>query len=225
MKQWFAGSLMLTLLALPLAAHAGNVSVVGGTNGPLCGSGGYFSPSQVTVASGDTITFSVPANDPYSGGLQIHGFPEGNFTVLPGSSHTTAALTAGVSYYGTWPSSGCMKGSGSVTASAPATPVPTRSAPTTTTTPAKTPITAAAPSPAASASPSSTVSPPASPRPSTSPSPSQEQAAAATRKSGPSLFLAASTGALGIGVIIAVVVLSLWAKRRLGKPPGGPDVL
>ena len=95
---------------------AASVAITGGTNGPACGSGGYFKPSSVTVNSGDTITFSVPADDPYSGGLQINGFPQGSFAVARGSSMTTSPITANVSFNGTWPNSpSCMKGSGSVT--------------------------------------------------------------------------------------------------------------
>lgn len=100
-------------LAMPVAAA--NVAITGGTNGPDCTSGGYFTPQSTTVQSGDTVTISVPANDPYAGGIEVHGFSEGNFVVLPGKSHTTSAITSNVSYYGTWPSTGCMKGSGTIT--------------------------------------------------------------------------------------------------------------
>jgi hypothetical protein len=126
-------------------AHATTHNVTGGSNGPSCGGGGYFTPSATTINAGDTITFSVPSNDPYSAGLEIHNFPGGNFTILPGASHTTPALLVSVSYSATWPSSGCQKGFGSVTvqtpppASAPP-PAPTPPPPTaSTTSPAPTP--------------------------------------------------------------------------------------
>src|SRR6185437_7431571 len=125
MKALISGSFItLMALALPMSAQASNVAVVGGTYGSSCNSGGYFTPSHVTVNSGDTITFSVPSNDPYAGGLQVHGFPEGDFVIPRGGSHTTAALAASVNYSGSWPYSGCPKGSGSVTVNQPATPAP-----------------------------------------------------------------------------------------------------
>jgi len=110
--------LLLTTLR-PTSTFAATSSVTGGTNGPLCSSGGYFTPSSVTVASGDTITFSVPSNDPYAGGVQVNGFPQGSFVVPRGGSVTTQALSTSVSYQGTWPGDpGCIKGSGTVTVKA-----------------------------------------------------------------------------------------------------------
>ncbi|HEY4160687.1 MAG TPA: hypothetical protein VGM08_01365 [Candidatus Saccharimonadales bacterium] len=106
---------------------AANVPITGGTNGPDCNSGGYFTPSSTTVNSGDTVTISVPANDPYAGGVQVHGFPQGNFVVARGSSVTTSPITANVSYYGTWPSTGCMKGTGTITVNAPVSTPPANS--------------------------------------------------------------------------------------------------
>lgn len=101
---------------------AANISIVGGTNGPDCSSGGYFTPSTVTVNSGDTATISVPAGDPYAGGMEVH-FSNGlDYTIARGGSQTTAPLAASVTYYGTWPSSGCLKGSGAITVNAPAPP-------------------------------------------------------------------------------------------------------
>jgi hypothetical protein len=105
--------------------NAATHNVVGGTNGPNCNSGGYFTPPVTPITAGDTITFSVPANDPYSGGLTIHNFPGGDFTVLPGGTHTTDALLVDVSYNATWPAPPyCLKGSGTVTISHPAPPPP-----------------------------------------------------------------------------------------------------
>lgn len=109
-------------------ARAATTQITGGTNGPDCGSGGYFTPSSVTITSDNTVTISVPSNDPYAGGIQVHGFPEGNFTVLANASHTTTALSSNVSYYGTWPNTGCMKGSGTITVTAASpSPSPSRS--------------------------------------------------------------------------------------------------
>ena len=116
------GLLIIALLLAtlrPAYVAAATTAVTGGTNGPLCNSGGYFTPASVTVASGDTITFSVPADDPYAGGIQINGFPQGSFVVPRGGSVTTDALTADVSYQGTWPSAlSCIKGSGTITVQA-----------------------------------------------------------------------------------------------------------
>jgi hypothetical protein len=96
----------------------------------LLSDGGYFTPSSITIASGDTITFSVPANDPYSAGLEIHNFPGGSFTILPGQSHTTPALVINVpDYYATWPASGCQKGTGSVTVQQNTSPPPPATTP------------------------------------------------------------------------------------------------
>ncbi|HUB92877.1 MAG TPA: Ig-like domain-containing protein [Verrucomicrobiae bacterium] len=120
-------ALVFGLIALqPAHTSAATTDITGGTNGPLCNSGGYFTPAAVTVTSGDTITFSVPANDPYAGGVQVNGFPQGSFVVPRGGSVTTQALTANVSYQGTWPNSpSCIKGSGTITVqAAPATSSP-----------------------------------------------------------------------------------------------------
>lgn len=107
-----------TVSATPTAqapSHA-NFAVVGGTNGASCDSGGYFKPSSISLSSGDTVTFSVPADDPYSGGIQINGLPGGSFVVPRGGSKTTAPITAAASFHGTWPNSPtCLKGSGTIT--------------------------------------------------------------------------------------------------------------
>jgi hypothetical protein len=97
-------------------ASADNVAVTGGTNGAACDSGGYFKPADITIHSGESITFSVPANDPYSGGLQVNGLPGGKLVIPRGGSTTTRAITASVSYNGTWPNeTSCKKGSGTIT--------------------------------------------------------------------------------------------------------------
>jgi len=98
------------------ASAAGNVAITGGTNGAACDSGGYFKPSSVTINSGETITFSVPANDPYAGGLQVNGLPQGNLVIARGGSATTSPITTSVSFNGTWPDdTACKKGSGTIT--------------------------------------------------------------------------------------------------------------
>ena len=140
---WVALSfVVLTLCFSVNTTHAANVSITGGSNGSSCNSGGYFDPSSKTINSGDTtITFHVPSNDPYDYGIEIHGFPEGTFTVSKGGSHTTSAITSSFSYYGVWPSAPqCPKGSGSITVNAPApAPAPTpTSTPSTTATTTKT---------------------------------------------------------------------------------------
>jgi hypothetical protein len=116
---------ILSISIMPLIgtspAFAANVKITGGSNGAACNSGGYFTPGSVTINGGDTVTISVPANDPYAYGEDVHGFPEGTFTIARGGSHTTQPITKSVSYYGTWPSSGCKKGSGTITVKAAAT--------------------------------------------------------------------------------------------------------
>lgn len=138
-KLWLISNLLFVLCLLlflrVVPVSGANVSITGGTNGTACDSGGYFTPSSVTINSGDTVTISVPADDPYTGGLEIHGFPQGSFTVARGGSMTTNTITADVSYYGTWPSSGCMKGSGTITVTAPVQPPPSNPGPTPTPTP------------------------------------------------------------------------------------------
>lgn len=117
----FLGILLLCLVPYQYAA-ATDHAITGGTYGPTCNSGGYFTPSTLTINSGDTVTISVPSDDPYAGGMEVH-FSNGlDYIIGRGGSQTTAALTASVTYYGTWPSSGCMKGSGSITVDQPAPP-------------------------------------------------------------------------------------------------------
>jgi hypothetical protein len=138
-------SILISIGGFRAPALAANHSITGGSNGPGCNDGGYFTPTNITINSGDTITFSVPANDPYSAGLEIHLFPGGDFTVLPGAggSHTTPPLVIDVpNYYATWPSKpDCKKGTGNVTVVSPtasppsaappaATPPPPPAAPT-----------------------------------------------------------------------------------------------
>lgn len=156
------GLICVMMLSLPFAgtAAAANIPVTGGTNGPACNSGGYFTPSSTSISSGDTITFSVPSNDPYAGGIEVHGFPQGSFVVARGASVTTNPITTDISYYGTWPSTGCMKGSGTITVQITPSPTPSTS-----------------PSPSPSASPSST--------PQASPSPSVSTAAAPKQTGNP----------------------------------------
>jgi hypothetical protein len=141
-------------------AHAASHDVTGGSKGPNCNDGGYFDPGSITINAGDTITFHVPKDDPYPGGIEIHNFPGGNFTIAPGDSHTTPPLVIDIpSYYATWPSSGgCQKGTGSVKVVTPTAPPPDSPAPspiTITNTPA------APPPPTA---PPPTAAPPASPK-------------------------------------------------------------
>lgn len=231
MTRWF-GSLIVLILALPGIAHAGNVSITGGSNGPNCNSGGYFTPSSITLNSGDTLTISVPSNDPYSGGIQVHGFPEGNFTILPGSSHTTQSLTTNVSFYATWPNLGCTKGSGNITISAPATPTPTVAStpvPVSTTstthtttsgskTPTPTPQLSASPSPSTSASASPTTSVSPTPSPSGVASPIGASTSSTPPKTSSTLVLAASAGGAGL-VIILGGVGAWWLFKRKMTPP------
>lgn len=144
------------VMAAAVPAHAATTQITGGTNGAGCGSGGYFSPSSVTLTSGDTVTINVPADDPYTGGIEVHGFLEGTFVVARGGSHTTTSLTGNVSYYGTWPNEEfCMKGSGTITIKAPTPPPPPQppASPTPTPTPTPAPQT---PSPAVDTAPVST---------------------------------------------------------------------
>jgi len=123
-------AIFTSTLAFYRPAHATNHDITGGSNGPNCGDGGYFTPDKITINSGDTITFHVPANDPYLAGIEVHNFPGGSFVVSPGGSHTTPPLVIDVpNYYATWPSSGCQKGTGSVTVLSPTTPSPSAAPP------------------------------------------------------------------------------------------------
>jgi hypothetical protein len=130
--------LVVGSLVFSTPAHAATVNVVAGSNGPNCNDGGYFKINNVAVTnivinSGDSITFSVPANDPYAPGLEIHNIPGGDFTILPGGQpHPTGDLLVDVpNLSATWPSSGCQKGSGTITVKQPATPPPPSTPPTT----------------------------------------------------------------------------------------------
>lgn len=118
---FFVGVIAAVFSLNPLS-HAANYSITAGSHGPLCNSGGYMTPNSLTIPSGSTVTISVPANDPYSGGQQIHGFLEGVFTVQNGTSHTTQPITSDVNFYGSWPDTGCLKGSGTITISHTAPP-------------------------------------------------------------------------------------------------------
>jgi hypothetical protein len=134
MKKITALVLSLAILTSTVAfyrpAHATSHDIVGGSKGPGCNDGGYFTPSSITINSGDTITFHVPADDPYLGGIEVHNFPGGNFTIARGSSHTTPPLVIDVpNYYATWPSSGCQKGTGSVSVVSPTSPPPSTAPP------------------------------------------------------------------------------------------------
>ncbi len=146
---FFVGLIAIAFSVNPLT-HAANYSITGGSYGPLCNSGGYFTPNKTAVVSGSTVTISVPANDPYSGGLEVHGFPEGDFTVQNGTSHTTQPLKANVSFYGSWPFTGCTKGSGTITvthATPPPPPPPPPPVPTPSPTPHPTPAPHPSPTP------------------------------------------------------------------------------
>jgi hypothetical protein len=133
-------------------AQAGTHNITIKSNGPSCNDGATFTPgNSITLNAGDSITFIVPPDDPYSGGIEIHSFPGGDFTVARGSSHTTPALLVDIpSYSATWPSTSCQKGSGSITVKQ------TETAP-----PASTPIAQPPPPPPPPATP--TVVPPSPP--------------------------------------------------------------
>jgi hypothetical protein len=152
-------------------AQAATHAVTGGTNGPLCNSGGYFTPPAITITDGDTITFSVPSNDPYAGGIQINGLPQGSITVARGASVATNALHSSFSYQGTWPNApSCIKGSGTVTVQAPASPPPASPPPAS---PSPPPPSS---SPPAASSHTSKTTAPASPSPTPSPAASASSA-------------------------------------------------
>jgi hypothetical protein len=163
MKKIAASALVLSILISTLTfsrpVHAATHNVTAKSNGTQCSDGGSFDPAAITIASGDTITFSVPNSDPYKPGLEIHNFPGGSFTLVPGGPpHTTPALVISVpNYYATWPSSGCQKGTGSVTVQQQTTPPPTPPPPPTATPPA---AATPAPSGAPPSSPTNTNKPP-----------------------------------------------------------------
>jgi hypothetical protein len=216
--------------ALPLTASASDYAVTGGSNGPGCSDGGYFSPPSITVPSGSTITFSVPSNDPYYAGLQVMGFPEGTFVIAKGGQHTTAPLTSSVNYHATWPSqTSCPKGTGSVTVTAAPTPTPTPTpAPVTggaksTPTPKANATATPAPSPSPSASAPPATSPSAEPSPSVTASPSPSPVAAHT---GPAQTNVLSYATAGGGLLLLLVIGGLlWLRHRArlkSPPPGSP---
>lgn len=200
-------SLLLAFRAVPAAAAT--ASITGGTYGADCDSGGYFTPSSTTVISGDTVTISVPVNDPYSGGMEVHGFPQGSFVVARGSSVTTSPLTSTVSYYGTWPTSGCMKGSGTITVKAAAAPsvpaspkTPTgSSSPTNTSTPAASSTTPTTSSSTDSSNPSSTAGATAKKR--------IKSAPVQTDVQNPSTKNVAAIGG-GVAVVIIIGLFMVW---------------
>ena len=208
-------SLILPFKILP--AYAANISITGGTNGAACDSGGYFTPSSATITSGDTITISVPANDPYAGGLEAHGFPQGSFVVARGGSITTNAITANVDYYGTWPSSGCMKGSGTITVSVPTVTPPTPSPTPPSTSPSTTGISSASVPPLATQSPNPTVTNAASATKPTPPSQaitnhSTNNTTPLTVSSNSALKMVAIIGGGALAVIAAILV-TVWRMR------------
>lgn len=232
--------LLTAVMTISMAApvSAANVAITGGTNGPDCNSGGYFTPSSLTVQSGDTVTISVPVNDPYSGGMEVHGFPQGSFVVARGASVTTSPLTGNVSYFGTWPSSGCMKGSGTITVDAPAppnTPPATggstggSSAPTSTSVPAPSAATVKNPAPSGAAGPDNTVTTQpdtASPAPSASAKTAEPKAGAADESApksntqSPGTQNVAAIGGSAV-VLLAAAAFVAWrfvVHRRLARP-------
>jgi hypothetical protein len=212
---------------------AANVSIVGGTNGPACNSGCYFTPSSDTINSGDTVTISVPANDPYAGGLEIHGFPQGIFKVTPGGSMTTDPLTADVSYYGTWPSSGCMKGSGTITVSTPVQPPPSstgsssksNSSASTSTAASSPKSTVPQPAPAASPSPTQPAIVPPKTTSTTSSKPIRTAAATSAPKR-PTIKTVAAVSGGGLTVVIVAFIVGwttiLRHRRRISLQPPLP---
>lgn len=95
--------------------YAANTDVTAKSANGECNGGGSFDPQTVTITSGDTITFKVPATEAH--GLKIQGdnFPEGEFTVEVGKSYTTKPLTQDVDYYAVWSDKPeCIKGNGSI---------------------------------------------------------------------------------------------------------------
>jgi cell division septation protein DedD len=139
MKKTAAAALSLAIIFSAVffykPAYAANAKVTAGSNGPLCNNGVYFSPSgNISVNAGDTITFSVPANDPCSAGVEINNFPGGSFTISPGDKHETPALEVDIpnfytTCYSSWPSSDCKKSTGSVTVHQPVASPPAAAPP------------------------------------------------------------------------------------------------
>jgi hypothetical protein len=122
--------LLVSSVAIYRPARAETHEIKAKSGGLNCGDGGSFDPSIITINAGDSITFKVPSDDPYPAGLEIHGFPGGNFTILPGGSHITPALLVDVpNYYATWPSTTCKKGTGNIIVKQPETPVAVPTAP------------------------------------------------------------------------------------------------
>lgn len=155
--KYLTGLIAVVSLVLAMPAHAASktfsVTANSGSNSCSSSAVGSFAPVGLSVAAGDqvSVTFNVPASDSYSGGIEIRGFPAGNFVVARGGSQTTS-FTAGsnFSFSGWWPSSNCHKADGSVSvAQAPPPPPPPKnsSSPPTPTSPSTTPAPQSTPTP------------------------------------------------------------------------------
>src|SRR5260221_13053272 len=96
----------------------------GGTGGGT----GTFSPPSITVNSGESvsITFHVPANDPYCCGMIITG-NGGQFntgTIMSGgSAMVNFTATSSFTFTSKWPT-GIVKGTGTVNVNPPPPPPP-----------------------------------------------------------------------------------------------------
>lgn len=124
-------AVVVLLLGLHVASvSAANVSFsITANSGSANADEGNFAPGGITVDQGDsvTITFSVPAGDPYCCGAQVKG-DGGQFdtgTIAKGGSQmVTFTATSSFNFTSYWPSSGISKASGTVTVNAPTSSPP-----------------------------------------------------------------------------------------------------
>lgn len=134
-KRTYVSVIVLITLVLPAYVEAANIDINVRNNDASCDGSLTFDQQTVTITAGDTLTFKVPKDDPYSAGLKVQGsFPDGDFVVKPDESHTTQPIDVDISYYVSLADRPeCIKGSGSVvvtgTRSTPPVTTPTDTAP------------------------------------------------------------------------------------------------
>jgi len=121
MKKLALALLLLGFILFPAKASAMTHTVTVNSNGTHCGDGGFFEPSSLTIDDGDTITFTLPADDPYQNSELVKGVPTANSSLLIplGGSKTTVALHDNATFNAYWGNGSCHKGSGTVTVNDP----------------------------------------------------------------------------------------------------------
>jgi hypothetical protein len=127
-----AAILATTLIAGSALAATKTYNITANSNSDQCTANmGSFSPPNVTANAGDTVVmhFSVPASDPYSGGIEIRGLGS-SFTIPRGGSNsTTVTANQTMTFSSYWPSTSCHKADGQIIVSGAAPAAPTAPAP------------------------------------------------------------------------------------------------